>query len=129
MFKVTGHPFWRFVENRYCALKISPIFIKLFYSLKQWPMKMKLKFWKKPISDNDSFELFLFFIGNGGSPHIITEWILTSQAWAEYGKMEKRARQLAFIFNSKEAKINIWFYFDMYHSDWRFLDGTKRQYK
>ena len=28
-FKVTGHPFWRFVENRYCALKISPIFIKL----------------------------------------------------------------------------------------------------
>jgi hypothetical protein len=25
---VTGHPFWRFAENRYCALKISPIFIK-----------------------------------------------------------------------------------------------------
>jgi hypothetical protein len=28
LIKVTGHPFWRFVENRYCALKISPIFIK-----------------------------------------------------------------------------------------------------
>ena len=27
-FKVTGHPFWRFTENRYCALNISPIFIK-----------------------------------------------------------------------------------------------------
>jgi hypothetical protein len=27
-FKVTGHPFWRFAENRYCALNISPIFIK-----------------------------------------------------------------------------------------------------
>jgi hypothetical protein len=26
--KVTGHPFWRFAENRYCALKISPIIIK-----------------------------------------------------------------------------------------------------
>ena len=26
--KVTGHPFWRFAENRYCVLKISPIFIK-----------------------------------------------------------------------------------------------------
>jgi hypothetical protein len=26
--KVTGHPFWRFAENRYCALNISPIFIK-----------------------------------------------------------------------------------------------------
>jgi hypothetical protein len=27
-FKVTKHPFWRFAENRYCALNISPIFIK-----------------------------------------------------------------------------------------------------
>ena len=26
--KVTGHPFWRFAENRYCTLNISPIFIK-----------------------------------------------------------------------------------------------------
>jgi hypothetical protein len=26
--KVTGHPFWRFAENRYCALNISPILIK-----------------------------------------------------------------------------------------------------
>ena len=49
--------------------------------------------------------------------------------WAEYGKMEKRVRQLDFIFNRKEAKTNIWFYLNMYHSDWRFLDGTKRQYK
>jgi hypothetical protein len=38
-------------------------------------------------------------------------------------------RQLDFIFTSKEAKANLWFYFDIYHSDWRFLDGTKRQYK
>jgi hypothetical protein len=28
LFKVTGHPFWRFAENRYCALNISLIFIK-----------------------------------------------------------------------------------------------------
>jgi hypothetical protein len=27
-FKVTGYPFWRFAENRYCALKIGPISIK-----------------------------------------------------------------------------------------------------
>jgi hypothetical protein len=27
-FKVTGHPFWRFAEDRYCALNINPIFIK-----------------------------------------------------------------------------------------------------
>jgi hypothetical protein len=50
------------------------------------------------------FELFLFFIGNGGSPHFLAEWILTSQVCAEHSKMEKRARQLDFIFNNKEAK-------------------------
>jgi hypothetical protein len=25
--KVTGHPFWRFAENRYCALNISAILL------------------------------------------------------------------------------------------------------
>jgi hypothetical protein len=24
----TGHPLWHFAQNRYCALNISPIFIK-----------------------------------------------------------------------------------------------------
>jgi hypothetical protein len=78
---------------------------------------MNIKFWNKCLSNNDCFELFLFFIGNGGSPHVIAEWILTSQVWAEHSKMEKRARQLDFIFTNKEAKANIWFYFDIYHSD------------
>ena len=35
LLKVTGHPFWRFVENRYCALKISPIFIKFSPNVRQ----------------------------------------------------------------------------------------------
>ena len=84
-------------------------------------------FWKKPISDKETFELFLFFIGNGGSPHTIGEWILTSQAWAkENCKMEKRARQLDFIFNNRDIKNNVWFYFDLYHHDYRFLNGMKR---
>jgi hypothetical protein len=81
---------------------------------------MNLEFWSKPVNVNGNFELF-FFIGNGVC--------LTSQVWAVHGKMQKRARQLDFIFNNKEAKSNIWFYFDIYHSDWRFLDGTKRQCK
>ena len=68
---------------------------------------------------------FLFFIGNGGSPHVITEWILTSQAWAD-NKMEKRARQLDFIFNNRDNKSNIWFYYDLFHKGWGFLNGNKR---
>ena len=37
---------------------------------------------EKPISDKDTFKLLLFFIGNGGSPDVIGEWIMTSQACA-----------------------------------------------
>ena len=33
--KVTGHPFWRFAENRYCALNISPILIKFSPNVRQ----------------------------------------------------------------------------------------------
>jgi hypothetical protein len=39
-FKVTGHPLWRFVENRYCALKISPIFIKFSPNVSQCMQNM-----------------------------------------------------------------------------------------
>jgi hypothetical protein len=39
-FKVTGHPFRRFVENRYCALKISPIFIKFSPNVSQCMQNM-----------------------------------------------------------------------------------------
>ena len=38
--KVTGHPFWRFAENRYCALKISPIFIKFSSNVSQCVQNM-----------------------------------------------------------------------------------------
>jgi hypothetical protein len=39
-FKVTGHPFWHFVENRYCVLKISPIFIKFSPNVSQCMQNM-----------------------------------------------------------------------------------------
>jgi hypothetical protein len=38
--KLTGYPFWRFVENRYCALKISPIFIKFSPNVRQFMQNM-----------------------------------------------------------------------------------------
>ena len=50
----------------------------IFYPINLWPMKLQSIFWNKPIGDKETFVLFLFFIGNGGSPHVITEWILTS---------------------------------------------------
>ena len=59
-----------------------------FYPLSVWPQEFKLIFWKKPISDKDTFKLFF---GNGGSPHLISHWILTSQHWTTDKKAEKCA--------------------------------------
>ena len=94
-----------------------------FYTLNSWPSHIKRIFWQKPITDKDTFKLFLFFTGNGGSPNIIAEWILNSQYWGNGRKAEKRARQLDFLRSNRERKAKTWFYFDILHQDWRFLNG------
>ena len=84
-----------------------------FYSLNSWPFDIKLIFRQKPIMDKYTFKLFLFVTGNGGSPNIIAEWILTSQYWGNGRKAEKRARQLHFLPSNREPKADTWFYFDI----------------
>jgi len=98
----------------------------VFYPLSIWPQDIQQLFWKKPIGDADTFKLMLFFLGNGCSPHIIEEWILTSQHWATLQKADKRARQIQFIVNNMDSKAHVWFYFDIHHSTWLFLNGQHR---
>ena len=47
----------------------------VFYPLSSWLNDMRLKFWKKPISDQDTLQLMLFCLCNGCSLLHITEWI------------------------------------------------------
>jgi len=68
----------------------------------------------------------LFFIGNGCSPEVIAKWILTSQHWASHSKEEKRVRQTDFIVQNLTSKAHIWFYFDIHHGQWLYLNGEKR---
>jgi hypothetical protein len=77
------------------------------------------------MTDMETFKFFIFIIGNGGSPDYTAEWILTSQHWANQRSAEKRARQLDWIYTNKETKASTWFYFDLIHNDWRFLNGIK----
>ena len=97
-----------------------------FYPLSVWPREFKLIFWKKQISDKDTFKLFLFLIGKGCSPHLISHWILTSQHWPREKKTEKRARQLDFLLSNMDNKSHIWFYFDLHCEEWLYLNGQKR---
>jgi len=59
------------------------------------------------IRDTDTFKLILFFLGNGWSQHLITEWILTSQHWTTLQKGIKRARQINFIYSNLDSKASI----------------------
>ena len=97
-----------------------------FYPLSTWPQDIQQLFWKKPIGDTDTFKLMLFFLGNGCSKHLITEWILTSQHWTTLQKGTKRARQISFINDKLDSKANIWFYYDLHHATWLFLNGEFR---
>ena len=81
-----------------------------FYPLSVWPQEFKLIFWKKPISDKDTFKLFSFLVGKGCSPHghLISHWILTSQHWTrDKNWAEKRARQLDFLPSNIDNKSRI----------------------
>ena len=98
----------------------------VFYSIQTWPTDIQQLFWKKPTGDNDTFKLLLFFIGNGCSPEVISKWILTSQHWASHTKGEKRARQIDFIIQNLNSKGHMWFYFDLHHSQWLYLNGERR---
>ena len=42
-----------------------------FPALSCWQKDMQLIFWKKPMGDEESFKLLLFFIGNGAGPTLI----------------------------------------------------------
>ena len=98
-----------------------------FYPISCWPREIQSMFWKKPIGDVETFKLVLFFVGNGCSPHLISEWILSSQLWNNFTKADKRSRQIDFILKNFSTKSTAWFYFDLHHNIWLHLNGEERK--
>jgi len=60
------------------------------------------------------------------SKHTVAKWILTSQHWVSHSRGEKRARHIDFIVQNLTSKVHIWFYFDIHHGQWLYLNGEKR---
>ena len=87
----------------------------LFYPLRSWPRWVEMAFWKKPMSDEETFKVVLFFIGNGCAPDVIGRWVLLSQHWCSCPRrMEKRARQINFIKENVDRMSAQWFYYDLH---------------
>lgn len=97
----------------------------IFYPLDTWPTEYRLIFWNKPLSDRNTFKLILFLMGNGCSPWITYEWILTSTYW-DRSKTTKRWAQIKWINEKMEKHKNNWFYFDIFHNKHFYLNGNER---
>ena len=99
----------------------------IFYPMSQWPLRYERMFWGKPITDDMAFQLFLFFVGNGGSPHIAVEWILLSQCWSndKLGFL-KRRNQLQWIIMNIDDRQSAWFTWSIFFSKLTFLNGNPK---
>ena len=82
----------------------------MFYLLSVWPENMRIPFWKKTISDEETFKLVLFLIGNACPPTLVTEWIVISTFW-DKNKTHKRWEQVNLIIKNMSKYERKWFYF------------------
>ena len=99
-----------------------------FYPFSVWPEDFKLIFWKKPISDKDTSKLYLFLIGNGCSPNLISHWILTSQHWTSEKKSRKTRSTTGLSTQQSEQQIrHTLVLFDLHNDEWLYLNGQKER--
>ena len=100
----------------------------VFYHVNGWPTEMERILWKKPLSDEETFKLMLFLLGNGCGPQLTCEWILTSTYW-DRQKTRKRCDQMKWIFTNMDRYAARWFYFDMFHKIHLYVNGEERKLK
>ena len=98
---------------------------EIFYAIRHWPKSMERMFWKKPLSDEETFKLCLFLYGNGCPPEIIVQWILTSNFW-NTATIKKRRHQITWIFDNMSKHRKHWFYFDLNRTLYLFINGELR---
>ena len=65
-----------------------------FYIISQWPSLVVNTFWENLLSDEDSFKMMLFLIGN---------------------RLRFLPCQIDWVIAKVNAATGIWFYFDIYH--------------
>ena len=53
----------------------------MFYNISSWPRDMESLLWRKPIGDQQAFQLLLFLVKNGFPSCLATHWILSSTFW------------------------------------------------
>ena len=93
-----------------------------FFPSEIWPLNILIAIWSTPLSDSQTFQLLLFFVGNGAPPHLVFEFILSSYLH-DRSKITKRIAQIGWILSKLESKSSTWFYYDLQKSHICFLNG------
>ena len=100
---------------------------ELFYRMELWPAKMKMMFWKKPLSDRETFQVILFLFGNGCPLDLAQKWILSSTCWALEWQAKTRLFQVLSLYSSLAGDENKskWYFFDLETRNYHYLSGER----
>ncbi len=99
----------------------------VFFDMHLWPGWIKPIFWSTPLTDRQTFILALFLIGNGCPPNIACQWIMSSTIYKEPPmRQRKHLDQLLQIIKSLQGRGNDWYYCDVFHGRYFFLNGRPR---
>ena len=69
---------------------------------------------EKPLGDQKTFKLLLFYLGNVCTLNLICKWILLSHSWQPDEAKTKRAQQVDLVLNNVDGKRDAWLYSDVY---------------
>ena len=97
-----------------------------FYPNHTWPQHIRNHIWDTPTSDEQTFKIILFFIGNGCSPFIIYHWILASYH-QHHDKLAKRINQISWIYRNLASHSNRWYFHHIDSRQSMFLNGRPKR--
>ena len=96
-------------------------------TLRLWPVNIRrLLFKQSALSDSETFQLTLFFLGNGFSPLRVGVWVLTGYTLLTQDRDRrgrKRCVQMAWIYSQVENQRQHWRYFDLEERRIVYFDG------
>jgi hypothetical protein len=79
------------------------------------------------MTDIETFKFVIFAIGNGAHQTTPQNWSLRRSTGRIKGLQRKEPDSYRLdLYENKETKSSTWFYYDLIHNDWRFLNGIKR---
>ena len=96
---------------------------EVFFPYRSWPAQIRSIFNNCPLSDSQTFKLFLFLYGNGCPPITTMKYLCTSFFYSP-AKIDKRIYQIKYLCSNVHIKRDTWYYFDIHKNELIYLNGS-----